>query len=157
LWRLLQRAWRACTQLAVTPPDSPREFARSGAPILEAHDVLSRFLTSRRNHVKPSTLTVKPAAFLPHRETTSTFHTSGLPEHEIWAIADGNMTPTRQAIGRGDIAVADVIAVGLALDPNYSPFRHVDITGWPDDAPDQLSMAQDLASRATLHLRIEAP
>jgi hypothetical protein len=114
---------------------------------------LSRFLTSK-NHYSRRDNRVKPTAFLPPKERlmTSTFHTTSLSEHEIWALGEAHIGPSRNVHGRGDITVADVTTVGLGITPDYQPARHVDISGWPEEPEERLSIAQHLAARATLSL-----
>lgn len=96
---------------------------------------------------------MKPGAFLPARDgLTSTFHSSGLTEEEIWLLGDAHIRAPRSVHGRGDIAVAGVTAAGLTMVADYEPARHVNISGWPQAVDDQLSLAQSLAADATLHL-----
>jgi hypothetical protein len=118
-------------------------------------DVLSRFLTSERHYSKKDKR-VKPNAFLPGDDrVTSTYHSTGLAEDDIWSLARTHVRVHR-IYGRGDVTVSSVMAAGLAVDPDYEPARHVNITGWPEDVADHLSFAQSLAAEATLCLNPEA-
>jgi hypothetical protein len=99
---------------------------------------------------------VKPGAFLPARDgATSVYRTRGLTEEEIWILGEAKVTgPTRKTLyGRGDLPVSAVHATGLRVDPDDSPPRHAAIVGWPEEKDARLSLAQQLAAKASLKLR----
>lgn len=147
LWQLLKRAW-----LALLLKPRLRTPAATQGPNLTDVDVLSRFLTSS-GHFARGKKRVKGAAFLPAADKlTSTFHTTGLDAEAKWRLGDAHLAG-RHFYGSGDVTVGDVRAVGLDVDPNYEPERHVGIWGWPNERQEQMSLAQQLAATATLSLR----
>jgi hypothetical protein len=151
-WTSLTRSWIASIRRlglsgVGTRPSIP------DAPVLTAEDILSRFLEHKR-HFSKTNNRVKPDRFLPRDDhgtlQTSTFHTTGLTEDAIWDLGVSHRGSVR---GRGDVAVQDVRDVRLHVVPDYDPFRHVGLTGWPVEFQEQMTIAQELAARATLHIR----
>lgn len=113
---------------------------------------LSRFLTQRSQFALNR---VKPGAFLPGRDrTTSVFRTAGLTDAAIWLIGQQHVAgpSNRRLYGRGDLRVRMVLRVGLRVTADDSPPRHAAIVGWPEEKDAQLSLAQQLATTATLQL-----
>lgn len=83
----------------------------------------------------------------------SVFRIKGLTENKIWKI--GNNVAKRiskNLYGKGDVNVSDVRSLDLQIAPTPSPPRHADIIGWPEEKSEQKSIAQQLASQATLVL-----
>jgi len=130
-----------------------KQRSAGSSAVLVGADVLSRYLTSIRHYSRQDPKRVTPTAFLPSDDdgTTSTYHTSGLTDEEIWSLGHAHVH-VHKIYGRGDVAVSTVTANGLVVDADYEPTRHVNIAGWPRDVDDQLSLAQSLAAEATLHL-----
>ena len=87
----------------------------------------------------------------PADKRLSVFRTSGLQEHEIWAL--GESLRAQPLKGRADITAADVGETGLALDADDIPPRHANIVGWPDDHSAIELKALELSQRAHLSLR----
>jgi hypothetical protein len=54
----------------------------------------------------------------------------------------------------GNVLVGLVFDVGLDVHPDNVPERHAAIIGWPEQKDEQISLAQQLAEAATLHLRL---
>ena len=118
----------------------------------ERDEGLTRFIFSR-NHF--SSGRVKPDAFLPHRDTleTSVFRAIGMDPS---GIRERGMMVGEKS-GRSLKAWADVSAgvvfdAGLDVRPDNFPERHAAIIGWPRQKDEQISLAQQLAARATLSL-----
>lgn len=116
-------------------------------------EVLSRFIFSR-SHFNLGQGRVKPGAFLPSRDLeTSVFRTVELGQEEIRRIGD----MVGELSGRSLKAWAEVLAgvvfdLGLGVRPDNVPERHAAIIGWPEQKDEQISLAQQLAEVAGLHL-----
>ncbi len=120
----------------------------------ERGEVLSRFMFSR-SHFRRRQGRVKPDAFLPLRDTleTSVFRTVGLDRGEIRRIGDMVGRPSERTLkGWGNVIAGVVFDVGLGVRPDNVPERHAAIIGWPEQKDEQISLAQQLAEAATLHL-----
>jgi hypothetical protein len=117
-------------------------------------EALSRFIFSR-SHFSPGQNRVKPGALLPSKDSleTSVFRTVGLYPPEIQRIGntvDEPSGPTLKAWG--NVLAGIVFDVGLNVRPDNVPERHAAIIGWPQQKDEQISLAQQLAEAATLHL-----
>jgi hypothetical protein len=117
---------------------------------------LARFLFRSGDYSKGNNAG-RPRAFRPRDGATSVFWIVQLDEPAIRAL--GDVAGAGRGIrpkGRGELARADVTAVGLQFARDDIPFRHGNILGWPVDGPEvkarQKAMAVDLASRAILIL-----
>ncbi len=52
----------------------------------------------------------------------------------------------------GNVLAGVVFDIGLQVRPDNRPERHAAIVGWPAEKHEQLSLAQQLAESASLHL-----
>ena len=100
--------------------------------------------------------TIRHTAFLPNPRTnplaTSVTMIGGLSSQEIWRIAQGVATSMGKDLhGRSDISAETLSSASLHLSITPTPQnpQHADITGWPDDKPNQLLRAQKLAAKAS--------
>jgi hypothetical protein len=84
----------------------------------------------------------------------SVYRILGLDPSGIWELGRSNVAVPRnkQLLGRADIKVLDVTAVGLATIPDDEPSRHANIRGWPEDSSKHKLLALQLAEKALLHL-----
>jgi hypothetical protein len=116
-------------------------------------EVTSRYLR-QSNHYTASTGRVKPHAFhpAPADYKTSVFRVPGLTEHEIWELGDTHVGSALRA--RAELSVAQIMDVGLQVEPQEPPQRHANIVGWPVEKAAMMSRAQELAAVATLRLRV---
>jgi len=58
------------------------------------------------------------------------------------------VSPEKGIYARGDMLCEAIRAMAnspLVLDPNWTPERHVNVLGWPDNDTDQKSLAQALS------------
>ena len=67
----------------------------------------------------------------------------GLSEPEKWKTLDRHSD--KPVVARSELTESAVSAVGLSLDPDWKPERHVNIVGWNDDLGAQKSAAQHLS------------
>lgn len=112
---------------------------------------IARFLR-HRNHFSREENRVTERAFLPGRDgATSVFCVEGLTESGMWTLAESNNISNFH--GAGIVNGSDVREAGLLLARDDDPPRHASIVGWPTEKDARKSMAQDLASRASLRLR----
>jgi hypothetical protein len=118
----------------------------------ERDEILTRFIFSSKHF---SSVRVKPDAFLPSSDMleTSVFRTVGMDAPGIRERG----TLVGEAGGRSLKAWADVLAevvfdAGLDVPPDNVPERHAANIGWPREKDHQISLAQQLAARATLSL-----
>lgn len=120
---------------------------------IKSEEELTRYIFSKR-HFRPSNRTVKYNAFMPLNGETSVFLISGLSENEIWELRDSEATKTRPSLkGRADILALNVFQKKLGVDFDNDPPGHANIINWPDDKSKQMSIAQELAADANLHLK----
>jgi len=119
---------------------------------------LGRFLFSK-NHFSSLNNIVQPSAFMPPVDLQlSVFRTQGLDERAIWDIAENEIirkTPSPHTLyGRAEILSLTVKSTGLEIDPDNIPPRHANIKGWPQEKDKQKLIAIELASEASLMLKI---
>lgn len=92
----------------------------------------------------------------PVSNETSVYRVKGAEEALIWAIGRLRVSEPqgRPLYGRADILAWDVIdaASQLRVSADNRPYRHATISGWPLEESEKLSIAQELAERATLRL-----
>jgi hypothetical protein len=120
----------------------------------ERDEVLSRFIFSR-NHFNREQRRVKADAFLPSRgpRETSVFRTASLDRTRVREVGDAVGEASGRALRAwGDVVAGVVFSVGLNVRPDNVPERHAAIVGWPERKDEQISLAQQLAESATLHL-----
>jgi len=77
----------------------------------------------------------------------------GLDRSEIRRIGDTVGGPSGRTLKAwGNVLAGVVFDVGLDVRPDNVPERHAAIIGWPEQKDEQISLAQQLAEAATLHL-----
>jgi hypothetical protein len=114
-------------------------------------ETLARYVL-HSNHIRRTSQTVKPDAFIPHPhgELSVTRHLL-MTEDELWAVGRAVAAATIKTLhGRADIRMAVCLAQQLtvrAAPMNDNP-NHADITGWPADKPAQKIIAQEIAATA---------
>ena len=133
--------------------DSTRRSSVRFDQVPELGEILSRFIFSK-NYFNPRQSRVKPDAFLPSRDLeTSVFRTMGLDLAEVRHIGDMVGEPSGRTLKAwGNVLAGVVFEVGLNVRPDNVPERHAAIIGWPEQKDEQISLAQQLAGAATLHL-----
>ena len=119
-------------------------------PPIAGDELLARFVMAR-GWIRAEG-TVKSDAFRPPRDLnlSATRHL-GLSPDDLWRIGDLVASDTDgNLLGRVDVSVSSVSAVGLEAEPAPLPENpnHVHIVGWPADKPSQKALAQKLAARA---------
>src|SRR3990170_1342923 len=137
----LQGHFRTCN-----PIRNPNR--RPGEPV-------ARFIVNS-GHLNKSRTKIKRHAFepAPATRTTSVFRIHSLDEPEVWAIGRAHVADPqgKKLHGRADLAIEAVTSLGLAVVPTDPPPRHAEISGWPLEKSAVMSLAQELASRASLKL-----
>ena len=116
---------------------------------LQPNEPLSRFLIAK-SWVMKQAGKASSAVFMPREGRTSVYRTAGWEEARIWETAQ--RIRVRQIFGKADVAVSEVIAVGLEVNPDDYPEGHAAIAGWPDEAEAQLERATVLAEESRLQL-----
>lgn len=122
---------------------------------IKSKEELTRYIFSK-SHYRSSDKTVKPNAFMPANDgKTSVFLISDISENKIWDLGDREVAQIRQKAlkGRADILALNVFQKKLEVDFNNDPPRHANIIGWPEEKSKQISIAQELAADAHLHLK----
>jgi hypothetical protein len=121
-------------------------------PQVASAEILARYIF-QSSHLRRSTRTLKPDAFIPPRDLrfSVTRHLSAT-ENELWSVGEDIAGATgRQLYGRGDVPASAFLAHRLAT--NAAPIpqnpNHAEITGWPADKPAQKIIAQEIAAAAT--------
>jgi hypothetical protein len=122
------------------------------SPEVSQSEVLARFVL-QSSHIRPSSQTVKPDAFIPHpyRELSVTRHLS-MTEVELWSMAETVARETKKHLyGRADVGAAVCFHLQLVVRPAPVPGNpnHANIQGWPVDKPAQKIIAQEIAAVAT--------
>jgi hypothetical protein len=128
----------------------------SGAAEVRPDESLARYVL-QSSHIRRSTSTVKPDAFIPHpySELSVTRHLTA-SEAELWAIGeDIARTIEKTLYGRADISAAVCLAQELQIraDPTPANPNHANVCCWPVDKPAQKIIAQELAAAATFVAR----
>lgn len=117
--------------------------------IIRDEEILARFVMYRR-WIRPDG-TIKPDAFDPPSDLNlSTTRLFGLSANEVWRIGVKVASVRgKELVGRADLAVLDVIQVGLAAEaaPVEDNPNHAHIVGWPQEKPMQKNLRQELAAR----------
>src|SRR5438874_379842 len=96
---------------------------------------LARCLT-QSNHFHRVEARVTDRAFLPGRDgATSVFRVDGLPDDQIWRLADKHVAAPsgRRVLGTGTLLAQTVTEVGLRVEPDNDPPRHAAIVDWPEE------------------------
>lgn len=81
----------------------------------------------------------------------STFSMDGLDSFARWNVLDSNSS--RATVGRSELTCSSIEEIGLSVDPNWEPERHVNVVGWPDAEDARLSLAQALRDKQEFILR----
>jgi len=77
----------------------------------------------------------------------------GLDHTQVRRVGDVVGEPSGRTLRAwGNIVAGVVFTVGLDVRPDNVPERHAAIVGWPEQKDEQISLAQQLAESATLHL-----
>ncbi len=112
---------------------------------------LCRFVVDRKMfHRQPPA--PKLTLFMPRvgpgeeEPTLSTFNVDELSIDDIWVLGQVEVGDKRSRTikARAHLRVKDIEAVGLSLNPNNVPPRHVNVESWPLQKARQLSIAQQL-------------
>jgi hypothetical protein len=75
-------------------------------------------------------------------------------EVEIWDLADSVVSSKKSIQARADLTANDVRVAGLEVETAPDPHpKHADIVGWPEEKPEQMSVAKEMATQAALVLR----
>jgi len=113
---------------------------------LPPDDRISRFLRHDKD-VSADRKSVKPRAFKPTKnKQLSAAHTQSMTEKSIWQWADKNLESEVEIDKRADLKVKDIFSVGLKIDYDNIPPRHLNIIGWPPDKNKELKTRQALAN-----------
>ena len=129
-------------------------------PLLTANpaseEITARYI-SESNRFSKQNSRVKHRAFHPARDDhkTSIFRISELSEEQIWYLGDTFVASeiNRELLARAELTVAEITSLGLRVQPDEPPIRHANIDDWPLAKEKWLSLAQELAARATLKVR----
>jgi len=83
------------------------------------------------------------------------FRLQELTESQIWSLGDRYVASPfgKDLRARAELSVAQIIEVGLQVEPAEPPPRHANITNWPIEKHAWMSRAQELAAVAILRLR----
>ncbi|MBS0209318.1 MAG: hypothetical protein JSS27_10210 [Planctomycetes bacterium] len=97
---------------------------------------------------------VRYKAFMPHHtrlDLSVTRHRS-LAIADLWRIGHAVADVTRRTLyGRADVSVQSCLSLELRVEETLldgNP-NHADVLGWPNDKPQQKSLAQQLAAAST--------
>lgn len=122
----------------------------SGAAV-DPTETLARYVISKR-WVRPDK-SIKQEAFIPPADLQlSVTRHKGLTADQIWKFGEGVASlRATTLVGRADIQTRSVTSTGLqvvtaAIDDNPN---HAHVVGWPEDKPQQKSLAQELAAFCT--------
>jgi hypothetical protein len=113
-------------------------------------DIYSRFLYQDGQY-KKNPPRIKHTAFHVVNGQVSVYQTDALNDPAIWSIAT-SLNPNRRVHGRGDVTREDIESVELNIMIEEPPPLHRNIVGWPNEELQQLSKAQELATKAKLIL-----
>jgi hypothetical protein len=123
---------------------------------INSQEVIARYITSQRWYSRQKDI-VKPQAFMPPPNLKlSVFRIDNLSEPEIWKIGINKVInkinkPTNLH-GRADIQALNILGNNLQIEPDNTPPRHANIIGWPELKEKRISIAQELAAKASLSL-----
>jgi len=129
----------------------------ANVPEVGAEETVARFVL-QSSHIRRSSMTVKPDAFMPHPyvELSVTRHLLAT-EGELWSVGEGIASVSGKTLyGRGDIAVdaCSLQKLTVLADPVDDNPNHAHVAGWPADKPLQKAIAQEIAATARF---IESP
>lgn len=125
----------------------------ANVPEVGAEEVLARFLL-HGSHIRRSSMTVKPDAFMPHPhvDLSVTRHLLAT-DRELWLVGEAIARTSGMTLyGRGDIGVDVCLLQKLTVlaDPVDANPNHAHVAGWPADKPLQKAIAQEIAATARL-------
>lgn len=128
----------------------------SVAEEINSQEVIARYITSQRWYSRQKDI-VKPQAFMPPPNLKlSVFRIDNLSEPEIWKIGIkkviNKMNKPTNLHGRADIQALKIFDSNLQIEPDNTPPRHANIIGWPELKEKRISIAQELAAKASLSL-----
>ena len=123
---------------------------------INGQEAIARYITSGKWYSREKN-TVKPKAFMPPLDLRlSVFRIDNLSEPEIWKIGFQEviekMKQPLNLHGRADIQALNILVNNLQIDPDNTPPRHASIIGWPELKEERISIAQELAAKASLRL-----
>jgi len=77
-----------------------------------------------------------------------------MKEADIWWLADDVVMPDKPIQARADLTAATIRNSGLEVEPEPTPHpAHADIVGWPQEKPEQMETAKELATLSQLVVR----
>ena len=116
-------------------------------------EVVARFILFSK-WIRPDG-TIKQDAFIPdERLELSVTRCSGVPDQEIWGIADGVARVSRRNLhGRADVGVKDARLNNLDIVATPVPENphHADIVNWPMRKDERKIVAMVLAENSKFH------
>ena len=119
--------------------------------VIEDNELLARFVMVREWIRADGT--VRPDAFIPPKDLNlSTTRHGTLQPAALWEIGDFVARQfEKDLIGRADVAVRNVRATGLLVEPAPLPENphHMHVTGWPTDKPSQKVLALQLSEKSS--------
>jgi hypothetical protein len=124
-----------------------------GVPEVGADEKLARYIL-QSSHVRRSSHTVKPDAFVPHpyRALSVTRHRMAT-EVELWNVgAEVAREVEKTLYGRADIRALSCLSQRLRVDPDPTDSNpnHANVCEWPADKPAQKIIAMELAAATFL-------
>ena len=124
----------------------------TNVPGVELRETLARFIL-QSSHVRRSDGTLKQDAFMPHPYTdlSVTRHLLAT-EPELWTVGQTVADiQSKRLYGRGDVQALECEQLGMRVqaDPVEGNSNHANITGWPQEKPEQKTKAQKLAAAST--------
>lgn len=114
-------------------------------------EILTRYVFDQDNIRKDNSIHWR--LFRPNEGCLSVFQINDLNEDEIWMLAK-NCNQIKQLLGRADIDDIIIIKIGLIIDKDNNPIRHVNIKGWPEYKEEIRVKAMQLAAEAKLLKKI---
>jgi hypothetical protein len=120
-------------------------------PTVNPDELLARFILSS-GHIRKSSNSVKPDAFIPHPriELSMTRH-RGATIDELWREGDRVAAiRVKELFGRADVQAAAIEAEQLAVVPKPIPENpnHANVIVWPADKPEQKMKATEIARKS---------
>lgn len=124
----------------------------ANVPPVSNDELLTRFIVAS-SHIRPSTNTVKPDAFVPHpRFELSLTRLRDASVEELWQEGERVAAiRSKPLYGRADVSVGafqaemlDVVAKPIPENPN-----HADAVQWPNEKAAQKMKAIEIAGKST--------
>ena len=120
----------------------------------DAVEELTRYIFSK-SHFSQTSNRIKPAAFLPAPSPveTSVFRMNSLAVSKVQRLGQQLGARRSQTLHAwASVLAGAVFGIGLQVRPDNRPARHAAIMGWPEEKHERLTLAQQLAAAAALHL-----